>query len=61
VPLAIEIFDVPSNPAAVRIDINGTPWAVVSTDELSDKLAEIGRAYSCSDLAKLLSAPPAPR
>jgi hypothetical protein len=60
-PIAIEIFSISAKPAAVRIDINGAPWAAVETDELSDKLAEIGRAYSCGDLAQLLSEPRAPQ
>jgi hypothetical protein len=55
VPIAIEVFDVPATPSAVRIDINGVPWATAARDELPGKLAEIGRAYATGELAQLLA------
>ena len=54
-PLAIEVFGDAGDPAAVRIDINGSTWARIATDELSEKLAEIGRAYAAGQLVRLIT------
>ena len=53
-PLAIEIFELRTQPGTIRIDINGAPWTTAACSELGDKLAEIGAAYSTGNLAKLL-------
>ncbi len=64
-PLAIEVFPEASDRASVRIDINGSAWARVATQDLPEKLAEIGRAYGDGQLLRLITegpnaAPPRP-
>jgi hypothetical protein len=58
VPIAIEIFELPGEPATLRIDINGAPWGHIAAHDLAEKLAEIGRAYVNRHLAELLREPP---
>lgn len=53
-PIAIEVFDLDAQDASVRIDINGMPWTVVARAQLSEMLAEIGRAYAQGEVARLL-------
>jgi hypothetical protein len=58
VPIAIEVFELPGEPATLRIDINGAAWGHIAARDLAEKLAEVGRAYVHRHLAELLREPP---
>lgn len=53
-PIAIEIYETPRDRSLLHVDINGERWISVGRPDLTDTLAEIGRAYAAGELARLL-------